>query len=231
MKPRKRDASSDRRRSRTSDRALLDRLLSDRNQYPTRAAEIDKQLIEALARSVAVLVLDMVGFSRLTIQYGIIHYLAMIHQMHEAVRPAVSGNGGKIIKLDADNMFAIFDEPVRALESALDIFRAFDAINSVVELDRDIYGSIGIGFGETLVIDDRDLFGSEVNIACKLGEDCASKSEILLTAAAYERLPAGRYIFSPASFTISELKVDCYRYERSLFGRERSPETAPSKPL
>ncbi|HSB09499.1 MAG TPA: adenylate/guanylate cyclase domain-containing protein [Blastocatellia bacterium] len=180
-------------------------------------------MIEAFARNVAVLVLDMVGFSRLTVEFGIIHYLAMIHQMQEAARPGVRGNGGKIIKLDADNLFAIFDEPARALESALDIFRAFDAINSVVPIDRDIYGSIGIGYGETLVIDDRDMFGSEVNIACKLGEDCASKSEILLTQAAYDRLPANRYVFLPATFTIGDLKVDCYRYERSLFSRQNRP--------
>jgi adenylate cyclase len=197
-------------------RALLRRLLSERNQYPERAAEIDRMIRDAFARTAAVLVMDMVGFSRLTFEYGIIHYLAMIHQMQEAARPAVVDNGGRIIKLDADNVFAIFEKPEHALESALDIFRAFDAVNTVVPAERDIYGSIGIGYGETLVIGGRDLFGSEMNLASKLGEDFASKGEILLTPAAFEALPAGRYAFSPAPFTIGEIRVDCYRYQRSV---------------
>ncbi len=200
-----------------SGRALLRRLLGVRNQFPERAEQIDNQLRDALQSNVAVLVLDMVGFSRLTVEYGIIHYLAMIHQMEEAARPAVTGTGGVVIKQEADNLYAIFDDPVRALESALDIFRAFDAVNSVVPPDRDIYGSIGIGYGEVLVIDYEDIFGSEVNIACKLGEDLAEKSEILLTQSAYTALPPDRYVCSPATFLISEMTIDCYRYERSLF--------------
>ena len=77
-----------------SGRELMRRLLSERNQFPDRHTEIDQQLRDALERNVAILVLDMCGFSRLTVQYGIIHYLAMIHQMEEAARPAVSGNAG-----------------------------------------------------------------------------------------------------------------------------------------
>ena len=198
-------------------RALLRRLLSIRNQFPERINEIDDQLRDAFQRNVAVMVLDMVGFSRLTIEYGIIHYLAMIHQMYEAARPAVRGNGGVVIKQEADNLYAIFDDPAQALESAFDIFRAFDAVNTVVPPGRDIFGSIGIGYGATLVIGERDIFGSEVNIACKLGEDLAGKSEILLTQSAYAALPPDRYICSAATFSISEMTVDYYRYERSLF--------------
>ena len=80
--------------------------------------------------------------------------------------------------------------------------------------------SVGHWEGETLVIDDKDIFGSEVNIACKLGEDLACKGEILLTSSAYNALPAGRYICVPAAFEISEMRIECYRYERSLFPRE-----------
>jgi adenylate cyclase len=197
--------------------ALLRRLLALRNQFPEGADEIDEQLREAFQRNVAVLVLDMVGFSRLTVEYGIIHYLAMIHQMEEAVRPAVTGNGGVVIKREADNLYAIFDDPSPAIEAAFDIFRAFDAVNSVVPPDRDIFGSIGIGYGATLVIDEKEIFGSEVNIACKLGEDIAGKSEILLTRSAYNALPPDRYLCSQATFSISEMRIEYYRYESSRF--------------
>jgi adenylate cyclase len=201
--------------------ALLSRLLSERNQFTERAADIDKRICDAFERNVAILALDMVGFSRLTVEYGIIHYLAMIHQMQEAALPAVTDNGGTLIKQDADDIFAIYDGPAHALESALDIFRAFEAVNSVVPPERDIYGSIGIGYGETLVVDGKDIFGSEVNIACKLGEDLAGRSEILLTRAAYEALPPGAYVCSPVTYRIGEMEINCYRYDRSHFpGKE-----------
>ena len=198
-------------------RALLRRLLSIRNQFPERTQEIDQQVRDAFERQVAILVLDMVGFSRLTVQYGIIHYLAMIHQMEEAARPAVIGNGGSVIKQEADNLYAVYEDPAHALESALDIFRAFNAVNNVVPPERDIFGSVGIGYGLSLVIEDEDLFGSEVNFACKLGEDLAGKNEILLTQSAHAALPQDRYACLPVTFEISEMKLDCYRYESSLF--------------
>ncbi len=213
LSPVKKSQVSTSRPSSRKDVRLLRRLLGIRNQFPERVDEIDNQLRDAFERNVSALVLDMVGFSRLTVKYGIIHYLAMIHQMEEAARPAVTGNGGVVIKQEADNLYAIFDDPGLALESALDIFRAFDAVNSVVPTDRDIFGSIGIGYGPTLVIDEKDIFGSEVNIACKLGEDLAGKSEILLTQSAYAALPPDRYIFSPVTTVVSEMRLDYHRYE------------------
>ncbi len=203
-------------------RRFLKQLLSERNQYPERASEIDERIRQAFERRVAILALDMSGFSRLTLERGIIHYLAMIHQMQQAATPAVAGNGGRIIKFEADNLFAVFDDAKHALEATLDIFRAFNAVNSVLPEERHIYGGVGIGFGDTLIIDEDDMFGAEMNLACKLGEDIATRGEILLTTAAYNNLPEGRYVCAPASFCVSELQINCYRYERSLFPKQKS---------
>ena len=177
-------------------RVLLRGLLTERNKYPERAEEIDAKIRSHFERDLTIMVLDMVGFSRLSRELGIISYLAMIAEMYTAARPAVLGNGGRVIKLEADNLYAVFDTSTQALEAALDILRAFDAINGVVPDERDIFGSIGIGFGPTLVIDEEDFFGCEVNLASKLGEDLAANSEILLTDAAFKAL-----------------KPDCYRFE------------------
>ena len=199
------------------DHACLKRLLTERNQYPERIEEIDANIRKAFGRKVAILAMDMCGFSRLTAQYGIIHFMAMIHQMEQAACPAVSGNGGHVIKQEADNLFAIFPDPKRALEGALDIFRAFDAMNAVLPEERDIYGSIGIGYGDTLVIDNKDMFGNEMNLACKLGEDLATKKEILLTPAAFAALPPDRFEFTTTAFSISGVDLTCHKYQRSLF--------------
>lgn len=205
------------------DRAFLKRLLAERNQYPARVAAIDAELTRAFGRTVAILALDMCGFSRLTAEHGIFHFLAMIDQMEQGAIPAVEANGGKLIKLDADNLFAIFAEPKRALEAALDIFRAFEAINAVVPENRDIRGSIGIGYGETLVIDEADLYGCEMNLASKLGEDCAEPMEILLTAAAHAALPVDRYDCTPKVYAVGGMQLEAQRFVRSRYERLPAP--------
>jgi class 3 adenylate cyclase len=213
------------------DRHYFHRLLSERNQQPQRVTEIDAEIRSVFEKEVAILALDMCGFSRVAAQRGIIHYLAMIQQMHEAAEPAVLGNGGQVIKKEADNLWAIYPEAVNALESALDILRSFEAINSVVGEDRDIHGSIGIGFGATLVIGGEDLYGNEMNIASKLGEDLAGPSEILLTAAAYAALPKDRYVCSERTYQLAKFNIVSHRFERSLFQKpvrkRRNPGTGP----
>ena len=201
-------------------RALLRALLRERNQYPDRAEDVDRRLCDAFQKRVAVLALDMCGFSRLTIRHGIISYLSMIAQMEEVATPAVRNNGGAVFKQEADNLFALFDTPAAALEGALDVFLGFDAANSVLPADRDIYGSVGIGYGDLLVIGAEDVYGHEMNLACRLGEDLACKGEILLTPAAAAALPAGKYELSPVTYDAREGGViECFRFLR------RSPET------
>jgi class 3 adenylate cyclase len=80
--------------------------------------------------------------------------------------------------------------------------------------ERDIRGSIGIGFGETLIIGQHDMFGPEMNLACKLGEDVAATKEILLTEAAYSALPEKTYVCEPASVTISGMELKAFRFVR-----------------
>ena len=210
------------------DRAYLRGLLADRNQFPHRREEIDAHLREVFNRRVAVLALDMCGFTKLTARYGIIHFLAMIHQMEQGAFPAVVGNGGQVIKVDADNLFAIFARPEQAVEAALDIFRAFKAMNAVVPEERDIFGSIGIGFGDTMVIGEVDLFGHEMNLACKLGEDIAGKSEMLLTPAAYAALPVGMYVCLDDAALIGGVPQPYHRFVSSTrAGAEANSEPKP----
>lgn len=204
-------------------REELRRLLSERNQYPDRAAQIDERIRATFERKVAILALDMCGFSRVSRKHGIIFYLAMIRQMEESATPAIAGNGGRVIKQEADNLLAVFDRPAQALEAALDIFRAFTAVNSVVPGDRDIHGSVGIGYGETLIIGDEDLFGVEMNLASKLGEDIAVQNEILLTAAAYEALPSGHYRCSPRDCPIGGMEIEAFRFDEVFYRNEDPP--------
>ena len=201
-------------------RTYLRKLLSERNQNPERAEKIDVEIRRTFERMVAIMMLDMSGFSRLTAKFGIIHYLAMIEQMEGTARPAIRSNHGKVLKQEADNLLAIFGNPADALEGALDIFRAFAAVNTVLPDERDIYGAIGIGYGETLVVGEDDCFGPEMNVASKLGEDIAVKNQILLSKSAYSALPEGRYAFTPQKIEISGLDLEYFQYQGALNPRK-----------
>lgn len=196
----------------TPARMQLHELLLERNQSPDRIEEIDRRIKEIFQRKVSMLVLDMCGFTRVSAEHGIIHYLSMIQQMESAARPAVGQNNGTVVKQEADDLFAFFPTPHDALEGALDIFRAFEAMNAVVPDERDIYGSIGIGFGDTLVIGEEDLFGNEMNLASRLGEDLAGQQEVLLTPSAFAALPEGLYRFEIASFPDRGAQITAHRF-------------------
>ena len=198
-----------------SDRFRLRDLLVERNAFPARAAVIDAQIWEAFGRRASVLVLDMSGFSRLTSAHGVIHFLSMVYQMEAAATPAIVCNGGRVIKQQADNLFALFETPGRALEAALDILRAFEAMNAVAPAERAICGSIGIGHGDILVIDEEDLFGAEMNFASKLGEDAAGVMDILLSPEAYAGLNGPQRTFSAQSFVIEGREYRAFRLERA----------------
>jgi class 3 adenylate cyclase len=171
-------------------RLELNRLLQERNEHPEQATAIDQTIHQTFSRDCAILVLDMSGFSRLTLRYGIIHFLGMIHRMTAITTPLVHGKGGQVVKQEADNLFAIFKDVLPAVGAAIDIFKAFAAVNTGLPDEQDLYAGIGVGYGATLIVEDNDLYGSEMNLACKLGEDLARRGELLLTEAAFHRVRA-----------------------------------------
>ncbi|MDX2232699.1 MAG: adenylate/guanylate cyclase domain-containing protein [Leptolyngbyaceae cyanobacterium bins.349] len=196
----------------------LRRLLQERLDHPEQTHDIDRQIHALFDRDCAILVLDLSGFSRLTVRYGIVHFLAMIHRMAAIASPIVQQHQGQVIKQEADNLFAIFAQVDQAVAAAIAIFQAFAVANATLPQDQDLYASIGIGYGTMLVVDNQDLFGNEMNLASKLGEDLARQGEILLTEAAYHHLhptphpqPDTRH-WEPLPLIISGLEIQAYKW-------------------
>ena len=165
-------------------RANLKRLLNDMIQQPERRAELAEEIERIFAQEKAVMVLDMSGFSRTTMRHGIVAFLLMIHQNERLARPCIEEHGGMLVKAEADNLFCLFDTVSGAVDAAQEITRRLNAANMVLPEDRQIYVAVGIGYGRILNVADEDIFGSEVNLASKLGEDVAEMGDILLTPAA-----------------------------------------------
>ena len=93
-----------------------------------------------------------------------------------------------MIKADADNLFCLFDRVRDAVDASLEIISRLDAANIVLPVEKHLYVAFGIGHGVILNLANEDIFGDEVNLASKLGEDIAEKGEILLTSAAKAEL-------------------------------------------
>lgn len=169
-------------------RATLVRLLNEMIETPDRRPEISETIDQVFGQDKAILVLDMSGFSRTTQLYGIVSFLLMIHQMHLITKPCVESNRGLTVKREADNLFCLFDRVADAVLASQQIIRHLGSANLLLPESRRLYVSIGIGYGHILNIEDHDMFGDEVNLACKLGEDVAQKQMILLTQAARGQL-------------------------------------------
>lgn len=176
--------------------------------------KIEASLWSDYGAEFAVFVLDMSGFSMLTRKYGIVHYLSMVRRMQLTTEPIVKSYGGRMLKYEADNCFAVFPEPLAAVNAAIAMQHAFRAENLLTSDDLDIHISCGIDYGKLLIIGHEDCFGDPVNRASKMGEDVAAAGEILITKEAMEMIPAEAGILSrEISVSISGVNIPAYAIE------------------
>lgn len=187
--------------------ARLDALLSRIIEEPERRQEISKEIEREFTQRRAVLVLDMSGFSRTTQLHGVVTFLMMIHQMRLLAVPTIQACGGKLVKAEADNLYCLFESVDAAVKASREIITRLNTVNVLLPGDRRLYASIGIGWGDILVLEDDDLFGDEVNLASKLGEDVAQGGQILLTEAARAELDAS-VTTTPERVSISGLVLN-----------------------
>lgn len=183
----------------------------------TAQEQIEKTLWDEFGTQGAVLVMDMSGFSRLTQKYGIVHYLSMVLRMQLTSQPVIESLGGRVVKFEADNCFAMFQAVLPAVEAAVRLNIAFDSINRFTEEAFDIRVAIGMDYGGILLTGGPDYFGEVVNVASKLGEDVAGPGEILLTERAFQQLPPETgYTGKPITPLLSGMRIKAYSLNYSL---------------
>jgi class 3 adenylate cyclase len=170
-------------------RPNLDRLLRDIIDKPDDQDQIAGELDRQLGETAAVMILDMTGFARTTRSYGIVAFLLMIYQMKLLATPCIEAENGVVVKSDADNLYCLFPDVASAIRASQAIIARLAAEAERLPSDRRLYASIGIGFGRILNLAATDIFGDEVNLASKLGEDVARQGEILLTSDARAQAP------------------------------------------
>lgn len=190
--------------------SLLHELLDQRIEHPERSKDIDTKIIKTFEQIRTIFILDMSGFSKTVQRYGIIHYLGMIQRMRRIVGPVIKKNDGVIIKFEADNCFAVFPNPDHAIQASLQIQHDLSVANIMTNDISDVHVSIGIGHGPILLFCE-DMYGNELNLASKLGEDIAERDEILLTHAARKKVKNKKIKFEMLPITASGVTMSSFR--------------------
>jgi adenylate cyclase len=164
------------------------KLVAERTQTGADVAAIDQRIWDLFGEEWAVLFTDLAGFSRQVARFGIIHFLQIIFEKQRLLLPVIERHDGVLIKIEADSFLVLFKQPAQALACAIAMQKVCQQVNARRPSEEHIVLCCGIGFGKLLKIGDDDVFGHEVNLASKLGEDTAKADEILVTKAVHAAL-------------------------------------------
>ncbi|MFC6637013.1 tetratricopeptide repeat protein [Sulfitobacter sp. JBTF-M27] len=134
----------------------------------------------------AIMVADMVGYSRLmerdeesTIQRQKAH-------RNELIDPILADHQGTIIKTTGDGFLAEFRSVVDAVKCAVQIQRTMLKKEEALSKDQRINYRIGVNLGD-VVHEDGDVYGDGVNVAARL-EQLADPGGICISGTAFDHL-------------------------------------------
>jgi adenylate cyclase len=159
----------------------LKKLIEARLQPNSDKDIIDQKIWDLFGEEWCIMFTDLSGFSRNTTKFGIIHFLQTIYESEIILEPIIEKYDGFLLKTEGDSMLVIFRNPDKALSSAIEMHNSLKEYNKTKEDEEKVLLCVGLGFGKILRIGDDDVFGEEVNLASKLGEDTAKAYEILVT--------------------------------------------------
>ncbi|MBM1634977.1 tetratricopeptide repeat protein [Sulfitobacter mediterraneus] len=131
-------------------------------------------------RLAAIMMADVVGFSRLMNDDELGTLSALQKHRAEVFDPVIAARGGRVVKLMGDGALVEFTSVVEAVEAALTIQQR------TVQADGQIRMRIGINLGD-VIIEGEDIFGDGVNIVARL-EALADPDGICITSIVQESI-------------------------------------------
>ncbi|CUJ82926.1 pH-sensitive adenylate cyclase [Ruegeria denitrificans] len=137
-------------------------------------------------RLAAILVADMVGYSRLMAadEEGTLSRLKDLRR--DIIDPSIQGANGRIVKLTGDGLLALFDSVVAAVEAAAALQKALSAAEAANPAHCRISFRIGLHLGD-VILDEGDIYGEGVNLAARL-ESMARPGGVLISDDAYRQV-------------------------------------------
>lgn len=176
-------------------------------------------------RLAAILVADVVGFSRMMArdESGTLRRLKKLRT--DLIDPTVAQHNGRLVKLIGDGALVEFNSVSAAVECALRVQEELVARNATVPADSRIHLRIGINLGE-VIVDGDDIYGDGVNVAARL-EATAEPGGVAISGAAYDQakgaLSADFDFVGEHQMKNIPAAVRVYRVSR---GRERASHSA-----
>lgn len=146
----------------------------------TRRPALDEALRQALFATRGIVYTDTADFTLRTARDGILHFMMVFQRVVDRAARTLRPSGGRIVKVEADSLLLDFPGVEEACQGTLALDRLLHDLNAGLPRNEMLRFSYGIGQGEVLRLE-TDLFGLEVNLASKLGEDVARPGEALLT--------------------------------------------------
>ncbi|WP_419904984.1 adenylate/guanylate cyclase domain-containing protein [Kiloniella sp.] len=134
----------------------------------------------------AILVADVVGYSRLMDMDETGTFERLKHLRKKLVQPQINACKGRVVKLMGDGLLAEFHSAVEAVRCAVYIQTALTEHEIDQAEDHRIRLRIGVNLGE-VIIEGSDIYGSGVNIAARL-EGLAEPGGICISGKVYEEV-------------------------------------------
>ena len=134
----------------------------------------------------AILVADVVGYSRL-VEADEAATLTALKTLHSAViEPLIVEHRGRIVKLMGDGLIAEFASVVDAVSFAVSLQRRLETKPTELSVASPIVMRIGINLGD-VVVDGDDLLGDGINVAARLEQLC-EPGGVLVSGTAFDHL-------------------------------------------
>ena len=159
------------------------KLVGDRCETGANVEKIDQKIWDLFGEKWSILFTDLSGFSRGVQNFGIIHFLQIIHEHNCIVAPIIDAHQGFLLKAEGDSLMVLFRRPASALACSIAMQQACQRVSQRRTAEEAILLCVGLGYGDVLRVGEHEVFGAEVNAASKLGEDTAEAHEILVTDA------------------------------------------------
>jgi adenylate cyclase len=120
---------------------------------------------------IAVVYVDMVGYSRLigSDDVGTLERLRTLRR--ELIDPAIREHGGRIVKTAGDSLLIVFDSIDGAVRCAITVQQQVPDYDGDQSADRHMRFRVGINIGD-VIADGTDVHGDGVNVAARLQAQC-----------------------------------------------------------
>ncbi len=135
----------------------------------------------------AILVADIVGFSRLagSDEEGTLARLRVLRS--DLIDPTIACHNGRVVKRTGDGAIVEFRSVVEGVRCAMDVQSGLAERNAGVPAEKRIEARVGVHLGDVVEEADGDLMGDGVNVAARLEAVC-EPGGICLSSAAYEQV-------------------------------------------